>query len=241
MSGCDASRINKSPGSRRITGAIFDCDGTLIDSLEAWRGIEGFLLDEARVSVTSAERALFATFTIPEIATYFHEHYGLYAHAQAVIERIDEFMLAYYREKATLMPGVAQFLESCARNDVRMSVASSSPAAYLEAGLTCVGIRDYFVSVVSVDDVGASKREPVVFDKARCDMGTDITTTWGFEDSQYAMDTLRKAGYGVVGLYDELQGVSVAEIAQYADIVLASFGNLSVVCGCLVECAGHNE
>ena len=51
-----------------IEGAIFDCDGTLLDSLDSWRGLEGVLSQEAHVQVTPEERALFTTFTIPEVA-----------------------------------------------------------------------------------------------------------------------------------------------------------------------------
>ena len=45
----------------RITGAIFDCDGTLLDSLNAWQGLEGELSQAVRVKVTPEERAQFAT------------------------------------------------------------------------------------------------------------------------------------------------------------------------------------
>lgn len=224
-----------SPGNRcyscAITGAIFDCDGTLLDSSEAWHGIETLLAREARITVTDAEHELFATFTIPEVAHYLHAQYGLYASAREIINRIDDFMLSYYQTQATLLPGVAELLEACARSGVRMSVASSSPAAYVEAGLRCCGIRDYFVSVVSVDDVGASKREPAAFDKARHDMRTDTLTTWGFEDSLYAMDTLRKAGYGVVGIYDEARGVVRHEVEQRATITVSSLSDITVVGG----------
>ena len=41
----------------RITGAIFDCDGTLLDSLNAWQGLEGELSQAVRVKVTPEERA----------------------------------------------------------------------------------------------------------------------------------------------------------------------------------------
>lgn len=230
----------KSRTSSTITGAIFDCDGTLIDSLAAWQGIEDYLAGEAQITVTDAERERFATFTIPEIAVYFHTQYGLYASAREVINCIDDFMLSYYRTQATLLPGVAELLEACVGNGVRMSIASSSPLAYLEAGLACAGIRDYFVSVVSVDEVGVSKREPAAFDKAWRDMQTEKLSTWGFEDSLYAMDTLRKAGYGVVGIYDAGQEAPYAEVMQRADIAVSALSEITVTQGQLRMSASDN-
>ncbi len=225
--------------SPAITGAIFDCDGTLIDSLGAWQGLEDYLAHEAQVTVTNAERERFATFTIPEVATYFHNQYGLYGSQREVIKCMDDYMLSYYRTQATLLAGAAELLEACARNNVRMSIASSSPVSYLEAGLACAGIRDYFVSVVSVDDVGASKRQPAAFDKAWHDMKTEKLTTWGVEDSLYAMDTLRKAGYGVVGIYDQGQEAPFDEVQQRADIAISALTELTVIQGQLKVPTGN--
>ena len=73
-----------------ITGAIFDCDGTLLDSLNAWRGLEDELSHAVQVRVTPEEHARFATFTIPEVARYFHEQYGLLSSSDAVVSYIDD-------------------------------------------------------------------------------------------------------------------------------------------------------
>lgn len=211
-----------------ITGAIFDCDGTLLDSLDAWRGIEGVLAHEAGVEVSTEERALFTTFTIPEVATYFHEVYSLGKNVSAVQDLINEYMMNYYHNEATLLPGVRVFLESCARANVAMSVASSSASAYLEAGLTGTGIREYFSAVVSVDDVGASKREPRIFNYSRELIGTPKATTWGFEDSVYAMNTLHAAGYPVLGLYDEGEKITFTELQSIADLSIRSFDEVRI-------------
>ena len=62
-------------------------------------------------------------------------------------------------------------------------------AAVPWAGARATGIADYFSAIVSVEEVGASKREPAVYDRAREAMGTERALTWGFEDALYAMDT----------------------------------------------------
>ncbi len=211
-----------------ITGAMFDCDGTLLDSLGAWRGLEEMLAKEAKVVVSLEERALFTTLTIPEVATYFHKTYALGKNAQAVQDLINEYMMNYYRHKATLLPGVREFLESCVRANVAMSVVSSSAPAYLEAGLSAAGIREFFSVVVSVDDVGSSKRTPHVFDYTCARLGTAQATTWGFEDSLYAMSTLHQAGYPVLGLYDKDEQVSFEQLKRAVDLAITSFEEVKI-------------
>lgn len=211
-----------------IQGAIFDCDGTLLDSLGVWHDLEAYLAREAGVVVTPEERALLATFTIPEVAAFFHEQYGLGTDDAEVMRMMNTFMLDYYQHRAVLLPGVRDFLQECADAGIIMSVASSSPPEYLEAGLTCAGIRDYFCAVVSVDEVGASKREPAVYHRACQLMGTSPELTWGFEDSAYALATLRAAGYKTVGIYDETEGCTFADLQSRCDIAIQSFAELSL-------------
>lgn len=215
-------------------GAIFDCDGTLLDSLGAWRGLEGMLARDAGVQVSLEERKLFCTLTIPEIAHYFHANYGLAKSDKAVVSIIDDYMMSYYRN-ASLLPGAEQLLEACAQNNVVMSVCSSSCAAYLEAGLSSSGVREYFKAVVSVDDLGTTKRSPEVFEHTCRLMGTQKSQTWGFEDSLYAMETLRSAGFPVVGLYCDADGVPQNKVEACATIAVPSLECLTVQQGTLLR------
>ena len=213
--------------SLQIKGAIFDCDGTLLDSLGAWRSLEEEVAQQAGVVVTPEEHKLFTTFTIPEVARYFHEQYGFAKSVDAVIGIMDEYMMFYY-EHARLLPGAGSILKSCARNNVKMTMASSSKAKFLQAGAKATDIADYFCAIISVEEVGASKREPAIYHHAREVMGTERALTWGFEDSLYAMDTLRRAGYPVLGLYDEDHGVPQREVEKRARIAVPTLECVTV-------------
>lgn len=222
----DASRI----------GVIFDCDGTLLDSMGVWREVEGELARRAGVTLTAADVDELTTLTIPECGAFFHERYGLGESNEAVVRTIDELMLDFYRTRAEARPGALAFVRGLAERGVRMSVASSSPLPYLQAGLARCGFAPYLDAVVSVDDVGKSKREPAVFDRAREAMGTPLATTWGVEDSVYAVRTLRDAGYRTLGIYDcDISGTP-EQLETAADRFIASFEELDAE-----EFIGWNE
>ena len=167
-------------------GVIFDCDGTLIDSMDAWRDLEGELGRRAGVELTSEDRQTLCTLNIPESAQYFHDRFGLGASGDEVVGMMDEIMLDFYGNRAVARPGALAFIDGLARHGVVMSVASSSPKPYLEAGLACAGIAPYLEAVVSVEDVHSNKRNPKVYDHTRDLMGTSTSLTWGFEDAIYA-------------------------------------------------------
>ena len=209
-------------------GVIFDCDGTLIDSMDAWRNLEGELGHRAGVELTAEDRQTLCTLNIPESAQYFHERYGLGVSSEQVVGMMDEIMLDYYGNRAVARPGALEFIDGLARHGVAMSVASSSPKPYLQAGLACAEIAPFLAAVVSVEDVNSNKRNPKVYDHTRDLMGTTTKLTWGFEDAIYAVRTLVRAGYGTVGVYDHDLSGTWDELSSEADLAIRSFEDLSV-------------
>lgn len=207
-------------------GVIFDCDGTLIDSMDAWRDLEGELGRRVSVELTSEDRQTLCTLNIPESAQYFHDRFGLGASGDEVVGMMDEIMLDFYGHRAVARPGALAFIDGLARHGVVMSVASSSPKPYLEAGLACAGIAPYLEAVVSVEDVHSNKRNPKVYDHTRDLMGTSTSLTWGFEDAIYAVRTLARAGYGTVGVYDHDLSGTWGQLSAEADLAIRSFEDL---------------
>lgn len=207
-------------------GVIFDCDGTLIDSMGAWRTMEDELARRAGVTLTKADTDIITTFTVPECAAYFHGHFGLGDSEAEVVGIINEVMTAFYRERSQARPGTLELMRGLAELGVHLSVASSSPQPFLQAGLEHCGFLPYLDAVVSADDVGASKREPLIYWRARELMGTPLEGTWGIEDSVYALRTLRAAGFRTIGAYDcDLSG-TWEELQETADHVILSFEEL---------------
>ncbi len=213
-------------GMDRI-GVIFDCDGTLIDSMDAWRNLEGELGHRAGVELTAEDRQTLCTLNIPESAQYFHQRYGLGASSEQVVGMMDEIMLEWYSKHAVARPGALEFIDGLAQRGVVMSVASSSPKPYLQAGLACAGIVPYLAAIVSVEDVNSNKRNPKVYDHTRDLMGTSTLLTWGFEDAVYAIRTLSHAGYGTVGVYDHDLSGTWDQLSSEADLAVRSFEDLT--------------
>ncbi|WP_165043343.1 HAD family phosphatase [Adlercreutzia sp. ZJ138] len=208
-------------------GCVFDCDGTLIDSMVAWREVEDELARLAGVKLTKEQTDLITTLTLPEVGDFFHDQLGVGNSPQDVLDLVDEFMADFYSNRAKPRPGALEFVQVLAARGVPMAVASSTPSALLRAGIEHAGFAPYMRAVVSVDDVGHSKREPHVYDCARESLGTPRHCTFGFEDAAYALDTLRTAGYRTVGVYDcDLSG-TYEQLLSAADRTVRSFHELN--------------
>ena len=211
-------------------GVIFDCDGTLVDSMGAWRELEADLARRVGAELDKEDTDALTTMSIPECGAYLHGKFGLGESPEEVVGMIDGFMMDYYANRSVARPGALRFVRGLADAGVPMAVASSTPSALLHAGIEHAGFAPYMRAIVSVDDVGKSKREPAVYDRAREALGTTRAQTWGFEDATYALRTLNAAGYHTFGVYDcDLSG-TLEELAGEADMVARSFEDVSAWC-----------
>ncbi len=204
-------------------GVVFDCDGTLLDTIEVWRDAESMLFRMAGAEQTKEYSDMLVTFTLPETGRFFHEQLGLGSSPDDVLRLLDDILLDFYATKAAPREGALAFVRELAERGVPMAVASSSPQSYLRAGLDASGFTPYLAAIVSVDDAGASKREPAVYDLARESCGTPREKTWGFEDSLYAVLTLKRAGFPTVGIYDRDDSGTFDDLLREADIAVRSF------------------
>lgn len=207
-------------------GVIFDCDGTLIDSMDVWRELEADLARRAGRELTREDSDIITTLNIFESGAYIHEQLGLGANAAEVVGMIESFMMDYYAHRAEPRPGAVAFVRGLAERGIPLAVASSTPKALLDACMEHVGIADCFRAVVSVDDVGSSKREPAVYDHARESLGTPRNRTWVFEDAAYAFRTLNAAGFRTFAIYDNDMAGTRDVLARSAEHLIGSFEEL---------------
>ena len=190
----------------KITGAIFDMDGTLVNSLIVWEvlwekmgvhylGKEGFCPSNAD------DRAV-RTMTLIDAMTLIHNNYSIAESGEALWRYATDMMAGCYKTEVELKADVKEFLESLYKNGVKMCVASATAPDLVSLATEHCGIEKYFPRLISCADVGRGKEHPDVFLKALEYLGTDMETTWVFEDSAVALTTASKAGFKTVGIYD---------------------------------------
>lgn len=209
-------------------GVIFDCDGTLVDSMEAWHEVDRQLCAEAGIALTPQDADAITTMSLEEASAYLHEQCGLGESTEAVMAMIFDRMRAFYANEVEARPGALAFVRALHERGVPMAVASSTSPDMLRTCLDRCGFAPFLQAVVSVDDLNTSKREPTVYDHARSFLGTDRAHTWGFEDAAYALDTLRGAGYRTAAIYDNDISGTCEALRERADIYFEEFAQLDV-------------
>lgn len=207
-------------------GVIFDCDGTLLDTIDAWHEVEDRLLSDAGITLSKAERDELSSLTLDEAGEFFFVRFDGVDSPQQVRDLIVEHLLEFYRTRSTAVAGAEGFVEALGRRGVPMAVLSSSPQSFLQAGLGRTAMAAHFRAVVSVDDVEGSKRDRETYHHVCGLLGTDPAETWFFDDSWYALKAAREAGLRTVGVFSSDNCGTHEELARYSECVIEDFTGL---------------
>lgn len=220
------SMAERQGSTRPVQGVIFDCDGTLIDSMGVWRGIEDMFADKVGQVLSVHEKRMLGACTLHEAARYFHERYGLGASVDEVIGMAVAHLEDFYANRAQLRPGACELVKCLAERGIPLCVVSSTPEHMLRLGFAHVGMLDHFRGYISASDLGLSKREPAIFEKGREMLGSPVAGTWGFEDSLYAVETMKRMGFACVGIYDRDDSGTFEDLEQAADVAFREFTDM---------------
>lgn len=214
----------------KLTGAIFDLDGTLLDSMPYWASVGTRYLEQQHIVVPDVEQLALRikTMTLPEAADYFRSDYGVQQSQEEICTRINHMIEDDYRLRAPLKEGTRDMLKQMKRRGVRMCVASATDHALVEAALRRVGVLDYFSFILTCGDLQTSKNLPYIFDTCTERLGTDKRTTAVFEDSLHCVVTASGAGYPVVGVYDDSAKTETEEICRLSRCFVYSWKELDI-------------
>ena len=205
-----------------IKGAIFDFDGTLVDSMFIWDTFgEDYLRTlgkEPRENLTET----FKTFTLEQAAEYYRAHYGVTLSVGEIVDGVNEMVAEIYRTKVTLKDGAREFLEALKSQGVKMCVATVTDRPIVEDVLCNLGIRDFFTEIFTCAEVGYNKETPHIYRAALEVLGTKKDETVVFEDALHALMTAKKDGFPVAAVYDKHETKQI-EMRSEADYYISDY------------------
>ena len=202
--------------------AIFDMDGTLIDSMPYWDRLTAEYLEslhlqpEEHLDLKDAVE----TMSMVESAEYFQQALDLDKTPEEIVLEMGDLMDRHYQEDIQLRPGVKAFLEGLREEGVVMCVLTLTPAPLAHACLKRLGVDDYFAFVLSTDDVGVGKERPEIFAHTAWEFGVYPMETVVFEDSHYAARAAKQAGCTVVGIYEPTHAEQWPNMKRICDVTI---------------------
>ena len=175
-----------------ISGLIFDCDGTLADTLplhyHAWE--EGF----AALGLACPQPFLVRHNGKPteQILQLYNAEFGRQLDVAGFTARKEQRVHELLVDARPLEPVVA--LARHYQGRLPMAVVSGGTRANVERTLAAIGLRTLFAVVLTADDGLPPKPAPDLFLEAAARLGVAATECQVFEDADAGLEAARRAG-----------------------------------------------
>ncbi len=184
--------------SRSFTAFIFDCDGTLVDTMPlhylSW--VESLRHHAAPYDLSEDEFYSYAGIREQETVALLNAKYGASLDPESVVELKCSYFVKRIPEVLGVGPVVAVAREW--HGKLPMAVASGSEESTVRACLEAIGILDLFDTIVTPADVAKGKPAPDMFLLAAKRMGVNPADCLVFEDGQSGLDAAKAAGMETV-------------------------------------------
>ena len=208
--------------------AIFDLDGTLLDSMGVWDQVDIDFLAKRGIEVPADYMGKVAAMQFRQIAEYTIARFGLPDTPEALMQEWDDMARVAYSTVVEAKPHAVEYLSYLKRSGAKLAVATSLPPALREPAMKHVGIFDYFDQIVSVDDANdVGKDRPDVFLLAAGRLGVVPEQCTVFEDLLVAMRSAKSVGMRVWAIHDDSSDGDWPDICGLADGVLFDFSEKS--------------
>lgn len=188
-----------------IKGAIFDIDGTVLDSIYIWDTVAADYLCSIGLVPQEGLREIVKTMNMQEAAQYFREAYNVAYSEKEIALAVNKMIERSYFEDVLPKVDAKAFLANLQAQGVAICAATSTDEYLVKAALQRNDMLKYFSKIFTCTQVGKGKTEPDIFDAALAHLGTKKEETVIFEDSLYAIKTAKKAGYRVAAIYDRFE------------------------------------
>jgi HAD superfamily hydrolase (TIGR01509 family) len=206
-------------------GVVFDLDGLLVDSEDAWGRAERRVVLELGYAWDPSVRPLLLGRGPRDAARVLGAFLG--GHDP---DDIDRRLLAAaeieFASGLTARPGAAELVGALG-DRLALAVATNSRRVLAELALAAAGLSEAFTAAVCAEDVAAPKPAPDPYATACQRLGCDPRRAIGLEDSPVGVASAKAAGLWVVGC-PSFPGQTLAE----ADVVVDSLAELDVTALC---------
>lgn len=209
-----------------IKAAIFDLDGTLIDSMWVWEQIDIDYLKEKGHTLPLNLKDKINHLSFNQTALYFKEAFKLDDSVEIIMNDWNTMAYTHYSKNIILKEGVLDFLKRLKSSGMKIGLATSNSVPLLEAVLKNNNIYSFFDSITTTSEVTRGKDHPDVYLLAAERLGVAPTNCMVFEDIIPAIIGAKAANMKTIAIYDESAKHDKDELINLADQYINNYNEI---------------
>ena len=207
--------------------AIFDLDGTLLDSMYVWTRVDEIYFARHGMAVPEDYGRALAGLSYRESAEYTMRRFGFPGPWEEIVREWTELAREEYAFRVPLKAGAREYLTALKRCGVKLAVATALPEYLYRPCLTNLGVLELFDALCSTDDTGGrGKGNGEVFLLAAERLGVAPEHCAVFEDVPEGIRGAKRAGMRAFCVLDEASRHAHSEMAEMADGVVERYADL---------------
>ena len=202
---------------------IFDLDGTLVDSMWMWKGIDIEFLAKKGLAYPEDLEAKIEGMSFDETAEYFAKAFPIPETPEELKVIWNNMAREKYEKKVPFKPGALKFLQYLKANGIRTGIATSNSRELLNAVATAHDLYSYIEVFQTSDEVKKGKPAPDVFLSAAKHLKVDPADCLVFEDITNGILAGKNAGMTVCAVADQYSEDLIDTKKKLADFYITSY------------------
>ena len=202
---------------------IFDMDGTLVDSMWMWRGIDNEFMAAHGLPMTDELELAIEGMSFRETAEYFARTFPLTESVEELMDIWVQMAIDKYEHEVPVKPGLMHFLQEMKARGIRMGIATSNARILLDAVADAHGFYDYMDGILTANEVKRGKPAPDVYLAVADKIGIAPADCLVFEDIPQGIRAGLAAGMRVCAVSDEYSRAQEAEKRALAHYYIDSY------------------
>lgn len=211
---------------KEFKGAIFDLDGTILDSMWVWEQVDVNFLGNRGIPVPKDYAKEISAMNIKTAAEYTIARFGLPETVEQVAAEWYDMAMKEYAEDVQLKAGAREYMAYLKAKDVKLAVATSSPRELFLPCLENNEIFEFFDTIVTTMEVERGKDFPDVYEEAARRISLKPSECMVFEDILKGIKAAKRGGFYVVALEEDHAIEDREEIRQVSHKYIRDFEEL---------------
>ena len=204
-------------------GAIFDMDGTLMDSMWMWKDIDIEYLGRFGITMPEDLQRKIEGMSMAETAVYFQEHFGITDSIEKMQGDWNDMAIDFYRTRVHLKKGALQLVTQMKDRGMRVGIATSNSVELTQECLAANGVEGLFDTVRTARDIPRGKPNPDIYLSIAREWGIAPEELIVFEDIPNGALAGKRAGMEVVAVADDYSLPRRGELVRIADHFIQDF------------------